>query len=84
MAPAAMSNLRADLLVDLAVVLRASGNDEAESLIREATDIHARKGNVVSAAWTRGLVGSPSSGSGPQGPTWRTAAPLLPSSFRAV
>jgi hypothetical protein len=49
--PAEMPNLRADLLVELAEVLRASGDATgATRSIGEAIGLYKRKGNRVSAA----------------------------------
>ena len=50
-----MPNLRADLLVELAEILRASGDATgATRSIGEAIDLYERKGNLVGAARARG------------------------------
>jgi len=52
--PAEMLNLRADLLVTLAEVVRAGGNETvATSVIRDAVELYERKGNISSAARVR-------------------------------
>jgi DNA-binding SARP family transcriptional activator len=49
--PTEMPNLRADLLVELAEILRASGDaTEATHAISEAIGLYERKGNLVGAA----------------------------------
>jgi tetratricopeptide (TPR) repeat protein len=54
LAPAGMPNLRADLLVNLAEVLRAKGDrNGAGPIIREAIELYEGKGNLVSAARAR-------------------------------
>jgi hypothetical protein len=54
MAPRAMPNLREDLVVDLAEVLRAGGDRKgAAPIVREAIELYERKGNRVSAARVR-------------------------------
>ena len=53
-------NLRGDTLVDLAEILRAPARpEEAAARSREAVDLYERKGNVVSAAKARALLGKP-------------------------
>lgn len=50
-------NLRADLLVDLAVVLAAGGDRQAATgVVREALGLYERKGNLVSAARARSFA----------------------------
>jgi hypothetical protein len=54
LAPAEMLNLRADLLVDLAEVLRGAKQPaKAGSVIVEAIELYERRGNLVSAARAR-------------------------------
>jgi hypothetical protein len=49
-----MPNLRADLLVELAEILRAAGDATgATRAIGEAIDLYEQKGNVVAAARAR-------------------------------
>jgi hypothetical protein len=49
--PTEMPNLRADLLVELAEILRASGDATgATRAIGEAIGLYERKGNLVGAA----------------------------------
>jgi tetratricopeptide (TPR) repeat protein len=56
--PTDMLNMRANALADLAVVLRLAGRAaEAERLLRQALDLYQRKGNQVSAARIRDLLG---------------------------
>jgi DNA-binding SARP family transcriptional activator/class 3 adenylate cyclase/tetratricopeptide (TPR) repeat protein len=56
--PTEMPNLRGDLLVDLAEVLRAGGDlESARQAISQAIELYERKGNVVSAARARSLAG---------------------------
>ena len=57
LSPPAMPNLRADLLVGWAEVLRARGDrNSADSVVREAIQLYERKGNVVSAARARSFA----------------------------
>jgi hypothetical protein len=57
LSPPAMPNLRADLLMGWAEVLRAGGDrNNADSVIGEAIQLYWRKGNVVSAARARSLA----------------------------
>jgi hypothetical protein len=52
--PSEMPNLRADLLVELAEILRASGDATgATRSIGEAVNLYERKGNLVGAARAR-------------------------------
>lgn len=64
LAPPEMLNLRADLLIDLAGVVRDRGNPtEASSIEAEAIGLYKRKGNLVAAARAarmRYRLGSPS------------------------
>jgi tetratricopeptide (TPR) repeat protein len=54
--PVDMSNLRADVLLELAHVLRAAGQgQDAAAPVAEATALYERKGNVVSATQARSL-----------------------------
>jgi DNA-binding SARP family transcriptional activator/tetratricopeptide (TPR) repeat protein len=53
--PPEMLNLRADLCLRLAEVLRETGSREAASARRAAIDLYERKGNVVGAASARRL-----------------------------
>jgi DNA-binding SARP family transcriptional activator/tetratricopeptide (TPR) repeat protein len=54
--PIDMVNLRADLLLDLAVTLLATGGqDKARAVLDEAMDLYERKGNLVGARRTRRL-----------------------------
>jgi ATP/maltotriose-dependent transcriptional regulator MalT len=51
-------NMRADALVDLGEVLRASGDrDAAEWAVRRAHELYVAKGNVVSAASAERVLG---------------------------
>jgi DNA-binding SARP family transcriptional activator len=51
--------LHADVLLDLAEVLRLGGrSEEADATTADAVDLYERKGNVAGAARARGLVGS--------------------------
>ncbi|MGH2704902.1 MAG: BTAD domain-containing putative transcriptional regulator [Actinomycetota bacterium] len=60
LAPAGMPNLRADLTMDLAEVLRAGGDiDGAASAIGDAIALYERKGNLVAAARARSLRAGP-------------------------
>jgi tetratricopeptide (TPR) repeat protein len=53
-------NLHAGALMDLAWVLRLNGRaSEAASAARDALTLYERKGNVVSAARVRAMVGEP-------------------------
>jgi hypothetical protein len=54
LAPVEMPNLQADLLIDLAHVVRAGGDRKATPpIIETAIALYERKGNVVSAARAR-------------------------------
>ena len=56
LAPVEMPNLRAELLVDLAEVLRRARQPaKAEPVIAEAIQLYERKGNLVSAARARAV-----------------------------
>lgn len=56
-APVEMLNLAADLRVNLAEVLLATGKrDEALTAISEAIDLYGRKGNLAAAAQARSLA----------------------------
>jgi tetratricopeptide (TPR) repeat protein len=57
--PYEMPNLRADVLIDLAEIARAAGQEQtATEAFKEAADLYARKGNTVSAHYkTRALQG---------------------------
>jgi len=58
--PAEMPNLRADLLVDLAEILLARGDQTgATPMVADAIELYERKGNLVSAAQARSLAGCP-------------------------
>jgi hypothetical protein len=49
-----MPNLRADLLVELAEILRAAGDETgATGAIGEAIDLYERKGNLLAASRAR-------------------------------
>lgn len=50
-----MPNLRADLLVDLAILLVSGDPKGATALIGQAIELYERKGNVISAARARSL-----------------------------
>jgi tetratricopeptide (TPR) repeat protein len=53
-------NRRGDALLDLAEVLSLGGRPaDAEAAVREALELYARKGNVVSAGYARSLVATP-------------------------
>jgi tetratricopeptide (TPR) repeat protein len=55
--PPDMLNLRADLHLDLAETLPATGeNDQARAVLDEATDLYERKGNLIGARRARGLT----------------------------
>jgi DNA-binding SARP family transcriptional activator/tetratricopeptide (TPR) repeat protein len=58
--PYEMPNLRADVLIDLAEIARAAGQEQsATEAFNEAADLYARKGNTVSAQYkTRALQGA--------------------------
>jgi tetratricopeptide (TPR) repeat protein len=57
LSPTGMPNLRADLLVSLAEVLRAGGNEnDAGTVIGEAIELYERKGNLVSTARARAIA----------------------------
>jgi len=53
--PVAVPNLRADVLVELAEVLRAGGDEQASSdAVEEAARLYERKGNLAAMALIRG------------------------------
>jgi tetratricopeptide (TPR) repeat protein len=61
LAPNEMLNLRADLLVELAEVLRTVNPHSAREAVDEAVRLYARKGNIVAAGHvTRGAGTDPS------------------------
>ncbi len=50
-------NIHADTLLDLAEVLRAAGRESKARVVTErALGLYERKGNVVSAKWTRSRI----------------------------
>lgn len=52
-----MLNIHADTLLDLAEVLRAAGRESKARVVTErALGLYERKGNVVSAKWTRSRI----------------------------
>jgi hypothetical protein len=63
LAPAETLNLRADLLLDRAQILRLAGDKRAaKPLLASARTLYERKRNVVSAARARSLADEPSGG----------------------